>query len=316
MDHRLPEPLRLALGELAAIQDALRRPVRDAAELEAIWGRIHALRQRLPALEARAGSHRAVLRSVDQTLERLREALAPIREELRATRALEEAIRTFEEQINRPAAALTRPEQAARLMELLEQLRWKVDSIPPGEDPEAPRARALSSLLEAMDHAGRRLRERAGDLERRDRVAGAERALARIVDEAGDLSSPEALERALARLDALGRSLEATRSSLADTRDLDGVIAAVGAVREQLRGIAGEREAARVIRNAIHGYNAAARSLERGPGDAQLGRSLRAHIEAIAAELSTLRDRELSEALRDRHQQIEAAVRELLSRLR
>jgi len=305
------------VAELQRLQDALRQPLTDPAQLEAVWAGLAALRRQIPGVAAGLSrpEEQGVLDRCNATVDGLIAALGPGREERRATRALKDAINTFETQVNRPSATVTSPDEAGRLLGTLEQLRWKVDAIPTGADADGPRPQALASLREAMDFARQKLEARVSELTNQGEVTAAERALRKIVEEAGGFDDADAIARTLARLDGLERTLQTPREG-APSGELDRVIREIAAVRAQVKEIVEGQEAARVIRNAIHGYNAAARTFERGPTTPELAANLRAHFQELASGLDRVNGNAMPEQLRGQHAQIAEAVQALLQRLR
>ena len=310
----LTPPLRAAVAELQRLQDALRQPLTEASQLEAIWSGLAALRRQLPGVEAtlNRAEEKAVLARTGATVDGLIAALGPAREARQATRALNDAIETFERQVNRPSATVASPDEARRLLGLLEQLRWKVEAIP--TDDDGPRAQALASLNEAMDFARQQLETRAAELTDQGEVAAAERALRRIVEEAGGFEDAESVAKTLTRLDALGRTLQTPRDA-PPSGELARVVREIAEVRAQIKDIVEGQEAARVIRNTIHGYNAAARTFEQGPPTPEVATNLRAHFLELADRLDRVSENAMPDELRAQHAQIAGAIQAIVVRL-
>jgi len=310
----LTPPLRAAVAELQRLQDALRQPLTEESQLETIWSGLSALRRQLPGVEAglKRPEEQAVLARTGATVDGLIAAIGPAREARQATRALNDVIDTFERQVDRPAAAVASPEEARRLLGILEQLRWKVDAIP--TDGDGPRAQALSSLNEAMGFARGQLEARAVALADQGEVAAAERALRKIVEDAGGFEDAESVAKTLARLDTLGRTLQTPRDA-PPSGELARVVRETAEVRAQVKDIVEGQEAARVIRNTIHGYNAAARTFERGPPTPEVAANLRAHFRELADGLTRISDNAMPDELRAQHAQIAEAIQAIAVRL-
>jgi hypothetical protein len=317
---QLTPPLREAVDALTAVQRSLRKPLADEAALEAIWAQLAGLSRSLPPLcEAlESAAERQVARRCEATANGLLDALRPVREERRANMAVKRAIETFEQEVNRPAGEITSAAEGRRLLDVLEQLRWKLDSVPAGE-PDSPRAQGTESLLDAMRFAREKIGDQIAAMEAVEGLAGAERALERIVQDAGRLDNPEEVSRVLSRLDALERSLAEHRPQLLrDPRAMARLVKLTGkaaGVREQVREIVQGREAARVVRNAIHALNAASKGFDRGPMTEALAENLRAHFRQVARELEGVRGHAMPAALKSQHAQIEAQLVQLLAQL-